>query len=214
MFSGSRLAERDLGAGSGHTDTATEQEHRFRADHRIEKGPEPQTSWDSMGTGGLECMLWKGNRVGVYISSHSKWNSGCSWGETISIIADKLCFILKGTFVLIHDVLDVLFGFPFVDVFRVNRAPYKKLRKGGKSETMNNSILFIPPIYLSASLPPPHRRTAVSSGSHRCRCDRCNAPIWWHRDRCNWASTRRPSGSALSALMEQMVPGKQTKNDP
>lgn len=59
MFSGSRLADRDLGAGNGHTDTACEQEHRFSADHRIEKGPEPQISWDSMGTGGLECMLWK-----------------------------------------------------------------------------------------------------------------------------------------------------------
>lgn len=39
--------------------------------------------------------------------------------------------------------MDVLFGFPLVDVFSVNRAPYKKLRKGGESETMDNSILFV-----------------------------------------------------------------------
>ncbi len=50
--------------------------------------------------------------------------------------------------------MDVLFGFLFVDVFGVNRAPYKKLRKGGKSETMNNSILFIPtPLFVCVSPP-------------------------------------------------------------
>lgn len=33
--------------------------------------------------------------------------------------------------------------FPFVDAFVVNRALYKKLREGGESETMNNSILLV-----------------------------------------------------------------------
>lgn len=46
-------------------------------------------------------------------------------------------------------VLDVLLVFPFVVVFVVNRAPYKKLREGGESETMNNSIL----LFLCSSRP-------------------------------------------------------------
>lgn len=50
------------------------------------------------------------------------------------IIADKLRFILKGTFVWICEVLDVLLVFPFDDAFVVNRAPYKKLREGGRGE--------------------------------------------------------------------------------
>lgn len=85
---------------------------------------------------------------------------GNEWGFTYHLIASEILegdhedkqfpslqinyvFYSEGHICFNHDVLGVLFEFPFVDVFGVNRAPYKKLRKGGKSETMINSILFI-----------------------------------------------------------------------